>query len=198
LSYCYRFCQHLRQLADTNRRGVRCCSFKGDEAGCGARHVDQRPSGIGLSARRKAIAGSAAVTAASEGATRRSPGIDNSQEVGRQQDHFLGLPRFRNAYGSVGMRVFVRSDRSGEEVARASRSGSGSVFFDNGPLVLSKAFGISGMPTSVGPNPPASRTATSPPRSAASHNLLKPCPSLARWSGSRRRRRRAEPSCGIV
>jgi hypothetical protein len=50
------------------------------------------------------------------------------------------------------------------------------------------------MPTSVGPNPPASRTATSPPGSAASHNLLKPCPSLARWSGSRRRRRRAEPS----
>jgi transposase len=39
--------------------------FRGDEAGCGARHVDQRPSGIGLSARRKAIAGSAAVTAAS-------------------------------------------------------------------------------------------------------------------------------------
>ena len=36
----------------------------GDEAGCGARHVDPRPSGIGLSARRKAIAGSAAVTAA--------------------------------------------------------------------------------------------------------------------------------------
>ena len=37
-----------------------------------------------------------------------------------------------------------------------------------------------------------------PPSSAASHNLLKPCPSLARWSGSRRRRRRAEPSGGIV
>ena len=37
-----------------------------------------------------------------------------------------------------------------------------------------------------------------PPRSGASHNLLKPCPSLARWSGSRRRRRRAEPSGGIV
>ena len=37
----------------------------GDEAECGARRVDQRPSGIGLSARRKAIAGSAAVTAAS-------------------------------------------------------------------------------------------------------------------------------------
>src|SRR6478736_2955849 len=37
--------------------------FRGGEAGCGARHVDQRPSGIGLSARRKAIAGSAAVTA---------------------------------------------------------------------------------------------------------------------------------------
>jgi hypothetical protein len=36
----------------------------GDEAECGARHVDQRPSGIGQSARRKAIAGSAAVTAA--------------------------------------------------------------------------------------------------------------------------------------
>src|SRR5215471_17253218 len=33
--------------------------------GCGARRVDQRPSGIGQSARRKAIAGSAAVTAAS-------------------------------------------------------------------------------------------------------------------------------------
>ena len=32
-----------------------------------------------------------------------------------------------------------------------------------------------------------------PPRSPASHNLLKPCPSLARWSGSRRRRNRAEP-----
>ena len=39
--------------------------FRGDESGCGARRVDQRPSGIGLSARRKAIAGSAAVTAAS-------------------------------------------------------------------------------------------------------------------------------------
>jgi len=40
-----------------------------------------------------------------------------------------------------------------------------------------------------------------PPRSAASHSLLKPCPSLARWSGSRgarRRRRKAEPSGGIV
>jgi hypothetical protein len=37
-----------------------------------------------------------------------------------------------------------------------------------------------------------------PPRSAASHNPLKPCPSLARWSGSRRRRTRAEPSGGIV
>ena len=37
-----------------------------------------------------------------------------------------------------------------------------------------------------------------PPRSPASHNLLKPCPSLARWSGSRRRRTRAEPSGGIV
>ena len=37
----------------------------GDEAECGARHVDQRRSGIGQSARRKAIAGSAAVTAAS-------------------------------------------------------------------------------------------------------------------------------------
>src|SRR5215472_57145 len=37
----------------------------GDEAECGTRHVDQRPSGIGRSARRKAIAGSAAVTAAS-------------------------------------------------------------------------------------------------------------------------------------
>ena len=40
-----------------------------------------------------------------------------------------------------------------------------------------------------------------PPRSAASHNLLKTCPSLARWSGSRgarRRRRKAEPSGGIV
>src|SRR6516164_2861992 len=32
-----------------------------------------------------------------------------------------------------------------------------------------------------------------PPSSPASHNLLKPCPSLARWSGSRRRRNRAEP-----
>ena len=32
----------------------------------------------------------------------------------------------------------------------------------------------------------------------ASHNLLKLCPSLARWSGARRRRRRAEPSGGIV
>jgi hypothetical protein len=30
------FCQHLRQLADTSRRGVRCCSFWGDESGCGA------------------------------------------------------------------------------------------------------------------------------------------------------------------
>src|SRR6516165_1965971 len=37
-----------------------------------------------------------------------------------------------------------------------------------------------------------------PPRSAASHNLLNPCPSPARWSGSRRRRTRAEPSGGIV
>src|SRR6516162_11404839 len=37
-----------------------------------------------------------------------------------------------------------------------------------------------------------------PPRSPASHNLLKPRPSLARWSGSRRRRTRAEPSGGIV
>ena len=37
-----------------------------------------------------------------------------------------------------------------------------------------------------------------PPRSPASHNLLKPCPSLARWSGSKRRRRKAEPSGGIV
>ena len=32
-----------------------------------------------------------------------------------------------------------------------------------------------------------------PPRSPASHNLLKPCPSPARWSGSRRRRSKAEP-----
>jgi len=32
-----------------------------------------------------------------------------------------------------------------------------------------------------------------PPRSAASHNLLKPCPSPARWSGPRRRRSKAEP-----
>ena len=32
-----------------------------------------------------------------------------------------------------------------------------------------------------------------PPRSPASHNPLKPCPSLARWSGSKRRRRKAEP-----
>jgi len=31
------------------------------------------------------------------------------------------------------------------------------------------------------------------PAAPASHNLLKPCPSLARWSGSRRRRRKAEP-----
>ena len=45
-------------------------------------------------------------------------------------------------------------------------------------------------------NCPASRR--KPPRSAASHNLLKPCPSLARWNGSRRRRTRAEPSGGIV
>ena len=45
--------------------GYAAARFRGDEAGCGARHVDQRPSGIGLSARRKAIAGSAAVTAAS-------------------------------------------------------------------------------------------------------------------------------------
>src|SRR4029077_10036468 len=34
--------------------------------------------------------------------------------------------------------------------------------------------------------------------SPASHNLLNPCPSLARWNGSKRRRRRAEPSGGIV
>ena len=45
--------------------GYAAARFRGDEAGCGARHVDPRPSGIGLSARRKAIAGSAAVTAAS-------------------------------------------------------------------------------------------------------------------------------------
>jgi predicted phage terminase large subunit-like protein len=32
-----------------------------------------------------------------------------------------------------------------------------------------------------------------PPPSAASHNLFKPCPSPARWSGWRRRRRKAEP-----
>ena len=35
---------------------------------------------------------------------------------------------------------------------------------------------------------------------AASHNLLKPCPSLARWSGSRRRRSQAEllrPDLGL-
>src|SRR6516165_1055616 len=32
-----------------------------------------------------------------------------------------------------------------------------------------------------------------PPRSPASHNPLKPCPSLARWRGSKRRRRKAEP-----
>ena len=37
-----------------------------------------------------------------------------------------------------------------------------------------------------------------PTRSPASHNLLKPCPSLARRSGSKRRRRKAEPSGGIV
>ena len=34
-----------------------------------------------------------------------------------------------------------------------------------------------------------------PPRSAASHNLLKPYPSLARWNGSPSRRNRAEPQC---
>src|SRR6516165_6978689 len=32
-----------------------------------------------------------------------------------------------------------------------------------------------------------------PPRRAASHNLLKPCPSPARWNGSPSRRNRAEP-----
>src|SRR6516225_8379187 len=32
-----------------------------------------------------------------------------------------------------------------------------------------------------------------PPRSAASHNLLKPCPSPAPWSGSPSRRNRPEP-----
>ena len=37
-------------------------------------------------------------------------------------------------------------------------------------------------------NCPASRR--KPPRSAASHNLLKPCPSLARWNGSPSRRPR--------
>jgi hypothetical protein len=37
-----------------------------------------------------------------------------------------------------------------------------------------------------------------PMRSATSHNLFKPCPSPARWRGSKRRRRRAEPSCGAV
>ena len=42
--------------------GYAAARFRGDEPGCGARHVDQRPSGIGLSARREAIAGSAAVT----------------------------------------------------------------------------------------------------------------------------------------
>ena len=39
-----------------------------------------------------------------------------------------------------------------------------------------------------------------PPRSPASHNLLKPCPSLARWSGSKRRRRKDEllrPDLGL-
>jgi len=39
-----------------------------------------------------------------------------------------------------------------------------------------------------------------PPRSPVSHNLLKPCPSLARWSGSKRRRRKDEllrPDLGL-
>jgi DDE domain len=37
--------------------GYAAARFWGDEAGCGARHVDPRPSGIDLRARRKAIAG---------------------------------------------------------------------------------------------------------------------------------------------
>src|ERR1700751_2160547 len=41
-------------------------------------------------------------------------------------------------------------------------------------------------------------SAQKPPRSAASHNLLKPCPSLARWRGSGRKKRGAELSGGIV
>src|SRR6516162_671811 len=40
-------------------------------------------------------------------------------------------------------------------------------------------------------NSPASMR--KPPRSAASHNLLKPCPSPAQWNGSPSRRNRAEP-----
>src|SRR4029077_21282547 len=54
-----------RPAVPTPAWGTLLLVFRGDEAGCGVRHVDQRPSGIGLSARRKAIAGSAAVTAAS-------------------------------------------------------------------------------------------------------------------------------------
>ena len=37
-----------------------------------------------------------------------------------------------------------------------------------------------------------------PPSSVTNRNPPKPCTPLARWSGSRRRRRRAEPSGGIV
>ena len=37
-----------------------------------------------------------------------------------------------------------------------------------------------------------------PPSSATNRNPPKPCAPLARWSGPRRRRRRAEPSGGIV
>src|SRR6516162_2609778 len=36
-----------------------------------------------------------------------------------------------------------------------------------------------------------------PPRSPARHNLLKPCPSPARWNGSPSRRNRAEPRCRL-
>jgi len=36
-----------------------------------------------------------------------------------------------------------------------------------------------------------------PPRSPASHNLLKPCPSPARWNGSPSRRNCGEPQCRV-
>jgi hypothetical protein len=61
-----RFCQHLRlQLVDSDRHGVRYRFARGDETPCGVRDVDQLLCWSGLSARRKAIADSAAASVAS-------------------------------------------------------------------------------------------------------------------------------------